>query len=155
MKESGARRILRSIPLDMNGIEFLTDQHLDRLGKIDLLKEYIDGILAEIAAREPLPADHSRLRAKTQLTNSYVLRIYLQKYLRQHPELRDDMTLIVNQLPPGPEGLPIQIVVFCNEQAAAEYERVQADIFDHIIAILPEFGLKAFQGPTSDRYLHD
>ena len=65
------------------------------------------------------------------------------------------MTLIVNQLPPGPEGLPIQIVVFCKEQEAAEYERVQADIFDHIIAILPEFGLKAFQGPTSDRYLRD
>ena len=65
------------------------------------------------------------------------------------------MTLIVRQLPPGPEGLPIQLYAFSANQDWKEYECIQADIFDHVLAVLPEFGLKAFQGPTSDEYLHN
>jgi miniconductance mechanosensitive channel len=82
------------------------------------------------------------------LTNVGTLRAYIVEYLRVHPKIHQDMTLIVRQLQPGPEGLPIQIYAFSNDTNWANYESLQADIFDHILAIVPEFGLRVFQQPS-------
>ncbi len=154
MQEAGARRIMRAISLDMDKTGFLTDEMIEWLGKIRLLAEYLKQKTTEIDAfNEQFSEDARRPPNARHLTNIGVFRVYLEKYLSQHPDIRDDMTLIVRQLPPGPEGLPIQLYAFSANQDWKEYERIQAGIFDHVIAILPEFGLKAFQGPTSDEYL--
>jgi miniconductance mechanosensitive channel len=90
-----------------------------------------------------------------RLTNIGTFRIYLQEFLRQHPKIHKDMTLMVRQLAPTTEGLPIEIYIFTNDTRWAYYEEIQSDIFDHVFAVLPEFGLRAFQNPTGNdiRYI--
>jgi len=83
-----------------------------------------------------------------RMTNLGTFRIYLEEYLRQHPQIRKDMTLMVRQLKPTPEGLPLEVYAFVSDTRWVYYERIQADIFDHILAAAPEFGLKVFQIPS-------
>ena len=87
-----------------------------------------------------------------RLTNAGVFRAYCEAYLRAHPDIRQDMTLLVRQLAPGPTGLPIEIYVFTNTTVWADYEAIQADIFDHLLAAVPEFGLEVFQEPTGNDF---
>tara|TARA_R110002049_G_scaffold4601_1_gene31632 strand:+ start:10754 stop:12031 length:1278 start_codon:yes stop_codon:yes gene_type:complete len=156
MQESGARRIMRAVSADMDRISFLTDEMIERLREIELLRGYFDRKLADIELHNKQFSKETRRPPNARgLTNIGAFRVYLEQYLRQHPDIRDDMTLIVRQLPPGPEGFPIQLYAFSSKQDWREYERIQADIFDHVLAIMPEFGLKAFQGPTSDEYLRN
>ncbi|TWT85132.1 Miniconductance mechanosensitive channel YbdG [Planctomycetes bacterium CA13] len=155
MKESGARRILRSVSIDMNGIGFLTEEQFHRLRNIALLERYLDD-KRDAIEKYNLQFTDAQLCSPNirRLTNIGTLRAYLERYLKQHPDLRDDMSVIVQHQQSSAEGLPIQIVAFCRKQDACDYERVQAEIFDHIIAILPEFGLTAFQGPTDELKKH-
>ncbi len=150
MEESGGRRIKRAVHLDMTSIRFCDDEMLERFSKIQYIQEYIDRKQREIRewnaeheVDERIPINGRRL------TNVGTFRAYLEAYLRHHPMiLSDTMTFLVRQLPPGPQGLPIEIYVFSKDQRWANYEAIQADIFDHILAIIPHFDLRVFQEPT-------
>ena len=149
MSESGSRRIKRSINIDFNSIRFLTDAEAQRFTQFALLKNYIDEKEAELKAyNDALPArgaDDVNLR---KLTNIGTFRAYIYNYLKHHPKIHQDMTLIVRQLQPGTEGLPIEIYCFSNDIEWAAYEDIQSDIFDHTSAIAPEFGLRLYQRPA-------
>ncbi len=146
MSESGGRRIKRSINVDFNSIRFLTDEEVQRFKDFALLKGYIDAKEAELNAyNEALDAAGESGVNLRRLTKIGTFRAYIYNYLKHHPKIHDRMTLIVRQLQPGTEGLPIEIYCFSNDIDWAAYEGIQADIFDHIGAIAPEFGLRLYQ----------
>tara|TARA_R110001583_G_scaffold134066_1_gene285723 strand:+ start:1695 stop:2939 length:1245 start_codon:yes stop_codon:yes gene_type:complete len=148
MSESGGRRIKRSINIDVNSIQFLTDEERLRLGKVNYLKEYLPQIFTEISVANANVSDIEMKVNGRHLTNIGTFRAYLQEYLRRHEKIHKDMILMVRQLAPTTEGLPIELYIFTNDIRWTYYEAIQADIFDHIFAVLPEFGLRAFQNPT-------
>lgn len=149
MSESGGRRIKRSINIDMHSIKFLDGELLARFEKIQLLKDYLAMKKKEIAEHNKLNmVDESTLINGRHLTNIGTFRAYVQQYLRNHPKIHKEMTFLVRQLPSGPNGLPIEIYVFSNDQDWVRYEGIQSDIFDHLLAILPIFDLKVFQYAT-------
>ncbi len=146
MSESGGRRIKRSINVDFNSIRFLTDEEVQRFKDFALLKGYIEAKEAELNAyNEELDAPGGSGVNLRRLTNVGTFRAYIYNYLKHHPKIHDRMTLIVRQLQPGTEGLPIEIYCFSNDIDWVAYEGIQADIFDHISAIAPEFGLRLYQ----------
>ena len=153
MSESGGRRIKRALNLDAGTARFLTPEEIDELSHIALLHPYLTQVRADIAAhnaefalRSPdMAHEIVNLRA---LTNIGTFRAYVNAYLRAHPRLRQDMTLMARMLQPTENGMPIEIYAFTATTAWTEYEGIQADIFDHLVAILPEFGLRAFQNPS-------
>lgn len=142
MQESKGRRIKRSVNIDVNTIHYLTDEEIAALKGSALLKQYIEGKLAEIAK---FNASRSSELDERRLTNIGTFREYLETWLANNPNINLDMTHMVRQLQPGPTGLPIEIYCFSARQVWVEYERVQADIFDHIYAVMPLFGLRAFE----------
>lgn len=149
MEESGGRRIKRSLALDMRSVRFLEQTEIDHFKRFALLKDYIGGKLQELTEynanlKEKTDADVNMRR----LTNLGTLRAYIINYLRNHPKIHKGMTMMVRQLQPGANGLPIEIYCFTNTTAWVEYEGIQADLFDHLLAILPEFGLDVFQSPS-------
>ncbi|WP_457572063.1 mechanosensitive ion channel family protein [Desulfovulcanus sp.] len=147
MEEAGARRIKRSILIDQSSIKFVDDQLMDRLSKIDILKNYLSHKKKEIEEynKEVGASPESVLNGR-RLTNLGTLRAYILAYLKAHPNIRQDMTLIVRHLQPtADKGLPIEIYCFVNDTNWTNYEAIQADIFDHILAALPEFHLRAYQ----------
>lgn len=149
MQESGGRRIKRSIFIDMTSVKFLTDEMEERFKKIHLLKEYIESRAKEVAEyNKKLQVDESMVVNGRRMTNVGTFRKYLEAYLQNHPKIHTDMTFLVRQLQPTSKGIPIEIYVFSNDQAWANYEAIQADIFDHIMAVLPQFDLRVFQEPT-------
>ena len=150
MSDSGGRRIKRSLHLDMSSIRFLTDEEVERHSRREVLRDYMRGKRDELAENttEKADMDPGVIPDVRRLTNAGTFRAYVFHYLKAHPMIHDDMTLIVRQLAPGPKGLPIQIYCFSNDTVWATYETLQADIFDHLIAILPEFGIRAFQEPS-------
>jgi miniconductance mechanosensitive channel len=150
MSEAGGRRIKRSIFLDKHTVRFLTEEEVGRFKRFTLLKDYIEKKLRELReynARIGATDDQVNLR---RLTNIGTFRAYIVNYLKNHPEIHDRMTLLVRQLEPTPNGVPIQIYVFANETAWVAFEDIQSDIFDHFMAIVPEFGLRLFQNPSGD-----
>jgi miniconductance mechanosensitive channel len=149
MQESGGRRIKRAIHVDQSTIRFLTAEEVDRFGRWQLLREYIREKKEEIDAHNRQNGvPDGTVPNHRRLTNVGTLRAYLVEYLRAHPHVHQGMTLLVRQLPPGPEGLPIEIYVFSSDIRWAAYEGIQSDIFDHVLATLPEFGLRVFQKPS-------
>ena len=149
MSESGGRRIKRSVNVDVNSIRVLTDDEIERFKTFALLKPYIDIKESELRTyNEALgDLDESGVNLR-RLTNVGTFRAYIYSYLQHHPKIHDHMTLIVRQLQPGGEGLPIEIYAFSNDTDWVAYEGIQADIFDHIFAIAPEFGLRLYQKPA-------
>lgn len=149
MSETGARRIKRSVLIDTSSIRFLNEAMIQRLRKAELLGEYLDEKTKVIAeANNSKQVDMSLTINGRRLTNIGTFRNYLLTYLKSHPYIHQEMTLLARQLSPTSEGLPIEIYTFTNTTKWAEYENIQADIFDHIFAILPEFGLRAHESPT-------
>jgi miniconductance mechanosensitive channel len=149
MSESGGRRIKRAIYIDMTSVHFLADDDINRLRKAQLLSQYIENKLAEIAAyNAEHNVDPSSAANGRRLTNLGTLRAYLEAYLKTNPKIHQAMTCMVRQLHPGAEGIPLEIYAFTNTTAWVAYENIQADIFDHIFAVLPEFGLRIYQAPT-------
>jgi miniconductance mechanosensitive channel len=149
MQESGARRIKRAVALDVGSVRFLGERELARLRRVQRLAKYLDEKSAELATwNRAQGVDESSPVNGRRLTNLGTFRAYLTVYLREHPKLRKDMTLMVRQLPPGPDGLPLEIYAFSAEQEWAAYEDIIGDLFDHVLAVIPEFGLRAFQRPT-------
>ncbi len=147
MSDSGGRRVKRSILFDLSSIRFLTDEEVGRFQRFKLLKDYVVEKSQELADYNAALESDVNVNQR-RMTNIGTFRAYALNYLRNHPRVREDMTLLVRQLEPGAEGLPMQIYCFTNTTAWAEYESIQGDIFDHLIAIVPEFGLRVFQTPS-------
>lgn len=149
MQESGGRRIKRSLYLDQQSVRFLEEAELDRLSRVALLTDYLAAKRAEIDAWNR--SSDERLRDNVnqrRLTNIGTLRAYVERYLRAHPGIHQGMTLMVRQLAPTADGLPLELYCFTNTTAWVAYEGIQSDIFDHLLAIVPEFGLRVFQHPS-------
>jgi miniconductance mechanosensitive channel len=149
MSESGGRRIKRSVNVDINSIRVLTDQEVERFKGFALLKDYVETKESDLNAYNRNLGDPGEAGVNLRrLTNVGTFRAYIRNYLQHHPKIHQDMTLIVRQLQPGTEGLPIEIYTFTNDTDWVAYEGIQADIFDHIYAIAPEFGLRLYQKPA-------
>ena len=149
MSESGGRRIKRAISIDMNSVRFCTEEMLARYTRIRYIAAYVEKKRAEMdnwnAEQGIDRADYANGR---RLTNLGTLRAYIVAYLHHHPMVHDDMTFLIRQLDPTEHGLPIEIFVFSRDQDWVRYEAIQADIFDHLLAIVPEFDLRVFQNPS-------
>jgi miniconductance mechanosensitive channel len=150
MSKSGGRRIKRSVYLDVNTVRFLKEEEIEQFSRWELLRDYMQEKLEEVGMYNALKEEgNPELLPNTRrLTNVGTLRAYIVAYLRGHPKIHQEMTLIVRQLQPGPDGLPMEIYAFSNDTNWANYEGLQADIFDHILATIPEFDLKVFQKPS-------
>ena len=153
MQESGGRRLKRSININMQSIKFCTPEMLDKFRKIKLIGEYVDAKEIELNAYnlEHGIDDEVLINGKRQ-TNLGIFRAYLQAFLRNHPMVNQDMTLLVRQLQSTDLGIPLEIYVFSKTTDWAIFEDLQSDIFDHILAIVPEFDLQVFQSPTGDDF---
>jgi miniconductance mechanosensitive channel len=148
MSESGGRRIKRAINLDVNSIRFCDDEMLKRFTKIPYMAEYLKSKRDEVSQRHKENAmDELPPGSDRRLTNVGTFRAYVIAYLRDHPMIHQDMTLMVRQLAPGPHGLPVEIYGFSRDQRWVSYENIQADVFDHILAMVPEFDLRVYQIP--------
>lgn len=149
MEESGGRRIKRNISIDMNSVKFCTPDMLDRFRKISILTAYIDETQQELIRHNiDERVDDSILVNGRRQTNLGVFRAYVSEYLMRNPWVNTEMTMLVRQLQPGPSGIPLEIYVFSKIQEWKSYEDIQSDIFDHILASIPEFELRVFQNPT-------
>lgn len=153
MEEAGGRRIKRALYLDQHSVHFLDTAALARLERFGLLDDYLAGKRAELERWNTQVAQaHPEEVNARRLTNLGTFRAYIERYLRSHPGIHQGMTLLVRQLAPGPQGLPLEIYCFTVSTAWGEYEAIQSDVFDHLLAILPEFGLRVFQ-ESSDAML--
>ena len=152
MSESSGRRIKRSINIDMGTVRFVDEAMLERFRKIEILREYIEKKQEEIDAQNQ--EQHIDLSATTvngrRQTNLGIFRAYLEHYLRANPNIHKGMTFLVRHLQPTAQGLPIEIYVFSSDKIWANYEAIQADIFDHILAAVPEFELRVYQQPSGN-----
>ena len=148
MSESGGRRIKRAINIDITSIKACDDVLINRLSRIHYMADYLNAKQEELARwntrheAEPATSLHPR-----RLTNIGTFRAYVVAYLRHHPQIHQDMTFLVRQLAPTVHGVPIEIYVFCTDQNWVNYEGIQSDIFDHLLAVLSEFDLRAYQVP--------
>lgn len=151
MSESGGRRIKRSLNIDTGSVHFLSEEEQRRLQRNPLLHSYLNVKTQELSQHnQEIAVDLASPLNGRRLTNLGTLRAYLEAYLRAHPRIHQNMTLMVRQLAPTPEGLPLEIYAFTNTTVWAEYESIQADIFDHILAVIDEFGLRVHQTPTGN-----
>ncbi|RMT05941.1 MscS mechanosensitive ion channel [Pseudomonas amygdali pv. lachrymans] len=149
----GGRRIKRSIYVDQTSIHHLNPEERKHLNRFSLLKEYFKTKDNEVASWNRRLQDRGREPLNTRrLTNIGTFRAYVESYLRNHPDVRQDMTLLVRQLDPTPTGIPVEIYCFSSSTAFVAFEAVQSDIFDAILAILPEFGLRVHQHPTGNDF---
>lgn len=138
---------MRSLMIDQNSVRFLDEKVIDDLSRFGLLREYLHGKQEEVRRWNAQYAEGG-VRDSRRLTNIGTFRAYILAYLEFRPDIADDKTMLVRQLAPSEHGLPLQIYAFTNTTVWADYEGIQADIFDHLIAIMPEFGLRLFQKPT-------
>lgn len=154
MEEAGARQIKRSIFIDMKSIRFLDKEMKDKLSRVTVLKDYIESF-------EKLPdtsdtvfdSTESAFFSKSQITNLGIFRFYAEAYLRKHPMVAAGQTVIVRHRAPEGNGLPLQVYLFTKNFQFTPYENLQSEIFEHLLAIMNEFGLKVFQQPTGDDLL--
>lgn len=147
MQEAGGRRIKRSLFIDQNSVHFLTEEEENHLRQFKLLKNYLEEKDKEIADWNNEYGDNNRVNSR-RITNFGTFRAYVINYLKSHPKIHQNMTLLVRQMAPAAEGIPLELYCFTNDIRWAFYEAIQSDIFDHLLAILPEFGLHVFQAPS-------
>ena len=146
MSEYGGRRIKRSLLIDISSIKFLNKNEIEELVKLAPLKKYITSKIEEVDQYNSSIAESDNSQEIRRLTNIGTYRAYVESYLKQNSNLNTDtMTFLVRQLPSSPEGVPIEIYTFTNTTEWVKYEQIQSDIFDHLFAILPKFGLRVFQ----------
>ncbi|MCC5940438.1 MAG: mechanosensitive ion channel family protein [Balneolaceae bacterium] len=156
MQESGGRRIMRSLNIDISSIRFLSWKEIQRLRTSHLLDEYISKKMDDVNTYNSKHLKDSRttLTNGRWLTNIGTFRAYIIEYLKKHPRSNKNLLMLVRQLEPTERGLPLQVYLFTDTTAWAEYEAIQADIFDHLIAVAPEFGLRIFQQPSGFDFQH-
>lgn len=149
MQESGGRRIMRDIMIDQQSIRFLTEEEKENLKRFDILRGYIDEKQKEIDEWNGKLVERGNDEINSrQMTNIGTFRAYIGEYLKSHPGIHQELFTLVRQVAPTPDGLPLQIYAFTNSTAWAVYEGTQSDIFDHLYAIIPEFGLRVYQHPS-------
>ena len=149
MSESGGRRIKRAVNIDMQSVKFITPAMLERFKRYSRIRDYLQTRQAEIEAyNQEHNIDLEDSVSGRRMTNLGVFRAYVTALLESHPLIRKDMTFLVRQLAPGPTGIPIEIFVFSSDQRWSYYEGIQADIFDHLLAVIPEFELRVYQEPS-------
>lgn len=149
MKEFGARRMKRSLYIDVNSIEFCTPQMIEKFKQIHFLQNYVLEKENELKLyNKNKNSDNGLMVNGRHMTNIGTFRAYITFYLKNHPDLHPDMAQVVRQLAPGEYGLPLEIYAFVKDTAWEKYEEVQSDIFDHILSVAGEFGLRLFQNPT-------
>ena len=147
MSQAGVRRIKRSLYIDQSSVHFMSEAEQSKLKKFLLLDQYLDHKSTELIQFNQKLSNTSPCNQR-RLTNIGTFRAYVELYLNQHPNISKHQSLIVRQLQPTEKGLPLEIYAFSNQIAWKDYEAIQSDIFDHLIAILPEFGLKIYQAPS-------
>ncbi|MCA9928223.1 MAG: mechanosensitive ion channel [Anaerolineales bacterium] len=149
MQESGGRRIKRSLTLDMRSVSHIDHLLLNQMQQANVLPQAVQQVA--LTTDIPQKADDDLLSAinAQYTTNVGVFRAYVEQYLRQHPQINQELTLLVRQLASDTAGLPIEVYAFSKEKAFADYEQVQAGIFEHLMAVLPQFGLRIYQSPSS------
>ena len=147
MSQAGVRRIKRSLYIDQSSVHFMSEAEQSKLKEFLLLDQYLDHKSTELVEFNQKLSNTS-LCNQRRLTNIGTFRAYVELYLNQHPNISKHQSLIVRQLQPTEKGLPLEIYAFSNQIAWKDYEAIQSDIFDHLIAILPEFGLKVYQAPS-------
>lgn len=154
MTEAGGRRIKRSLRIDMNSVRFLADDEIERLSRYETLREYMAEARRKIESYNAAKAkgDPGIIPEIRRLTNLGTFRFYVLNYLKGNSRISQEMTVLARQLAPGPQGVPIEVYCFSSDTAWANYEGLQADLFDHLIAVLPEFGLRAFQEPSGSDF---
>lgn len=146
MQESGGRRIKRAVYIDIHSIRLCDPEMLERFGKIRHISSYIEEKLEALRAfHKDANIDETDLLNSRKLTNIGTFRAYLNAYLTKHPDINQTMPVMVRQLPPNELGLPLELYCFATEKAWVKYEAVQADIFDHVMAMLDIFDLRAYQ----------
>lgn len=149
MFESGGRRIKRTMRIDASMVRFLTESEIDELRRYALIRDYLDDKQVELEETNRRLGELTEVPAnRRRLTNIGTFRAYAKAYIEQHPEIRKDMLMIVRMMEPQSEGIPVEVYCFTNNTAWVEYERIQGDIFDHLLAILPEFWLRLYQAPA-------
>ena len=152
MSDSGGRRIKRAIQIDMNSVKFCDDRMISKFSKIDIISDYIDSKIKDIGKYNQSKNSSDSLLNGRALTNIGTYRKYISSYLTNSSNINKDMTFLVRQLSPTSNGLPIEIYVFSNNTDWIEYEEIQSDIFDHLIASIKEFDLVLFQNPTGNDF---
>lgn len=149
MQSAGGRRIKRSIYIDLSSVKFCDEKLLTKFKQIQLIKEYVEQKEIEIQKdNSKKHFDTKSLVNGRRLTNIGTFREYLKAYLKSREDINKGFTFLVRQLTPGPNGIPIEIYVFADTTNWVKYEEIQADIFDHIFAVITEFELNIFQNPT-------
>jgi len=149
MQQSGGRRIKRSLFIDASGVRFLHDEEEQRLTQVRLLTDYISRKQAELKAWNEAQGNVAAMSAnRRRMTNLGTFRAYALAYLKSHPEIQPNMTCMVRQLQTTAQGIPLEIYCFTGTTVWADYERIQGDIFDYLLAVMPEFGLNLYQQPS-------
>lgn len=149
MQQSGGRRIKRSLYIDASGVRFLHDEEEQRLSKVRLLTDYIGRKQAELKSWNEAQGNVAALSAnRRRMTNIGTFRAYALAYLKSHPEIQPNMTCMVRQMQTTAQGIPLEIYCFTRTTAWVDYERIQGDIFDYLLAVMPEFGLNLYQQPS-------
>jgi miniconductance mechanosensitive channel len=153
MFESGGRRIKRTLRIDAGTVRFLHEDEIDGLRRFALLKDYLDDKQnALLESNRALGASADLQANRRRLTNLGTFRAYALAYLRRQNDVHQDMTMIVRMMEPESKGIPIEVYCFANNTAWVEYERIQGDIFDHLVAILPELWLRLYQEPAGSDF---
>ena len=149
MQQSGGRRIKRSLYIDASGVRFLHDDEEVRLSKVRLLTDYIGRKQSELKSWNEAQGNVAALSAnRRRMTNIGTFRAYALAYLKSHPEIQPNMTCMVRQMQTTAQGIPLEIYCFTRTTAWVDYERIQGDIFDYLLAVMPEFGLNLYQQPS-------
>lgn len=149
MQESGGRRIKRSLHLDQTTVRFCTPQMIDRYGKIELIADFLIRRKLPIVSYKKEHGKSDSPLDGPQITNLEIFRAYTEAYLRNHPEIHTDkMDFLIRELPPSPSGVPVEVYVFTRTTKWSEYESIQSEIFDHLLAAASFFDLRVFQEPT-------
>ena len=152
MSESGGRRIKRSINIDLNSVKFCDDAMIQKYKKIDILSDYLNSKNTEIDNHNKSKGLTDSMLNGRALTNLGTYRAYIKNYLRNNANIHSDMTFLIRQLSPGESGVPLEVYVFSKNTNWIEYESIQSDIFDHLIASVKEFDLVLFQNPTGNDF---
>lgn len=154
MSDSGGRRIKRAFKIDLNSVRFCTEEMLQRFSKVEYIAEYIANKQQEILKyNEEHKVDLQSLANGRRMTNLGVLRAYMEAYLRNHPMISKELTLMVRQLEPTENGLPVEVYCFSADKRWVFYEQIQSDIYDHLIAVVPTFDLRLFQRPSGHDFM--
>ncbi|WP_455921350.1 mechanosensitive ion channel family protein [Pseudomonas putida] len=149
MQQAGGRRIKRSLHIDASGVRFLTDDEQQHLTRVHLLTDYVGRKQAEVSSWNQAQGEVADLPAnRRRLTNLGTFRAFALAYLKSHPDIQPNMTCMVRQMETSGQGVPLEIYCFTRTTVWAEYERIQGDVFDYLLAVMPEFGLGVFQQPS-------